>query len=465
MNDFQAQDRDPITSAKYLTSQEIDQLFRAGDRSIHQGDFSNAITIFEQLLTIVEPGDYLHLNIQRNLVKAYQQNEQLEQAIALCQLMIDSSNRVASLWGTKFIAILVPNSLSKTITEKQESQESVNLIPSNIQIKFKTLSQFKQYCQDHLLDQLKKLEQKRLETLITIIVSGIICLIVNWAICRVIINYLGIKDILIFYLATISFPSSIWIIFCRGCIHIYRMGFKRNIIEKIISFIDEAGTLSYAYKLFLEDKRQTILSFTRSQIFRDELEEPDSLEQEDCVYGAIGNTDIFFAEIIVENFASRYTNEFGTIDYFGKKQIFHGLFFEAKFVKSFVSRTFILPNLLKNKLPLVNNWRGENIDLEDSEFKQVFQVYGDNQIESRYLLSTNLMSRLVEFNKKAKRQVYISFIDGFMYIAIPYRYPLFEPKLFKNMTSFTPLREYFLDLQLMIGIVDDLNLNRRIWKQ
>ncbi|MEM7592810.1 MAG: DUF3137 domain-containing protein [Cyanobacteria bacterium P01_A01_bin.83] len=49
-------------------------------------------------------------------------------------------------------------------------------------------------------------------------------------------------------------------------------------------------------------------------------------------------------------------------------------------------------------------------------------------------------------------------------MAIPYRHNLFEPKLFSSMMSFTPLKEYFLDLQLMIGIVEDLNLNCRIWR-
>ena len=241
------------------------------------------------------------------------------------------------------------------------------------------------------------------------------------------------------------------------------MGFKRGIIEKIINFIDDNDDLEYANSLLLEDKRQMILAFTRSQIFRDELHEPDNLEQEDCVFGTIGKTDLFFAEITVEDLKEGYLNEFEVAEYRGRSLLFHGLFFEAKFSKSFVSRTFILPQTFKNKLGMLNNWRGENIDLEDPEFKRLFRVYGDNQVESRYILSTSLMSRLVDFRKKAKRQVYLSFIEGFVYIAIPYNYNLFEPKLFTKMTSFVPLREYFRDLQLAIGIVDDLNLNRRIW--
>ena len=138
-------------------------------------------------------------------------------------------------------------------------------------------------------------------------------------------------------------------------------------------------------------------------------------------------------------------------------------FFEARFAKNFVSRTFVMPNDFPRKLAAWNHWRGDVIKLEDPEFDKMFRVYGDSQIESRYILSTNLMSRLVKFNQKAGRKVYLSFVDGFVYIAIPYRHNLFEPRLFKTMMSFNPLKEYFQDLQLMIGIVEDLNLNRRIW--
>ena len=124
-----------------------------------------------------------------------------------------------------------------------------------------------------------------------------------------------------------------------------------------------------------------------------------------------------------------------------------------------------MPNDLKGKIIPIHSWRGDTIKLEDPDFNRMFRVYGDSQLESRYILSTNLMSRLVEFNQKAGRKVYLSFIDGFLYIAIPYRHRLFEPRLFHSMMSFTPLKEYFQDLQLMIGIVDDLNLNRHIWQR
>ncbi len=447
---------------KPLSLKEIDRLYIQGDRNLRQGKFAAAIDSFEQLLQIVDSSSRIYFDTQRALVKAYQQNQQLEQAIALCREVAASEIMSRALWGQNFLVTLDPD-YQKPIdpqTEIEISKAKLNTAPS---IKLKTLSQFKQYCQDNLLENLQKLELSRKRTLKSIVISGIACLILPWCFCWVISSWLRFDNSVIFYLYCLIIPVSAWVIFCRGCIHAYGIGFKRNIIESIVNFIGDQGQLSYAAHLFLENKRQTIIALTRSQILRDELEEPDYLEQKDCVYGTIGDTDIFFAEILAKKVKGAHLDEFGRERYRHKSVLFRGLFFEARFAKNFMSRTFVMPNDFLGKLAPLNHWRGDVIKLEDPEFDQMFRVYGDSQIESRYILSTNLMSRLVKFNQKAGRKVYLSFVDGFVYIAIPYRHNLFEPRLFKTMMSFNPLKQYFQDLQLMIGIVEDLNLNRRIW--
>lgn len=39
---------------------------------------------------------------------------------------------------------------------------------------------------------------------------------------------------------------------------------------------------------------------------------------------------------------------------------------------------------------------------------------------------------------------------------------IFDPNLYKIGLNFAPLREYFETLNLMLGIVEDLNLDRHI---
>jgi hypothetical protein len=442
------------------SSQEIDRLYLQGDRHLHQGKFPEAIATFEQLLEMVDPSNRLYFEIQRGLIKAYQQNQELPKAIALCQSVANSDNGSNALWGQHFLVVLAPDFLAPIADSQPELAPEVISAPT---IKPKTLAQFKQYCEDNLLGELKALEDKRQYTLRTIFGSGIVGVIITWCLCKALSLWLNsnISGLFSFLCFLVTLPA--WVIFCRGAIHNYKIGFKGKIIEKIVAFLGDGDNLHYAAHLFLENKRQTILALTRSQILRDELAEPDYLEQEDCVYGTIGNTNIFFAEIRAEKRTGGHLDELGKETYSSKSILFQGLFFEAKFAKHFVSRTFVMPNDFQGRMAPLHSWRGELIKLEDPEFERMFRVYGDSQLESRYILSTNLMSRLGEFNQKAGRKVYLSFVEGFLYIAIPYDRNLFEPRLFNSMMSFTPLKEYFQDLQLMIGIVEDLNLNRRIW--
>jgi Protein of unknown function (DUF3137) len=291
----------------------------------------------------------------------------------------------------------------------------------------------------------------------------------------------------------------------------YARGFKAKIIEKIIQFIDKNNTLAYTPQ---GETQSTKIALYHSRLFQN-LKQTFSINQDDCVAGRIGKTEFFFSEILAENeIEHRWANAFNLLrlwreerssftfialslilaigilkgfpyiigrilkgqrinyEHFSQEVvgnevtrnlIFKGLFFRAEFNKKFRGKTTILPNNLSSKIQPFHRSRGQIARLEDPEFSKYFTVYSNNQVEARYVLSTSLMERLVRFRKKANRQVYISFVESMIYIAIPYQEDLFEPKLFSTMLNFNPIRDYFENLQLMIGIVEDLNLNRRIW--
>jgi hypothetical protein len=513
------------TEDRDLTPETIDKLFIQGDRALHRGNYREATVIFEKLTRAISSNDRSYFDLQRRLVKAYKYSEQIDKAIELCRGMILSESDAIRIWGEKFLSELDP---SINLFSKLETPNTPSIV-SDTNLKLKSLSEFKQYCQINLLNHLKKYEHKRKQALTAIIISGLVCLFVLWIICKSWLWFISfsnpsqttyissIDTIKICFLSVVIFGYPWWI-FYQSCIQVYGLGFKRDIIQNIINFIDDHRTLEYASQLLIEDRRRTSIAFAHSQLFQDNSQEPDFLEQEDCVRGQIGNTKLFFAEILVKNSTddreftviskleaiafnlsnknhwmslpfqivlviskifiylfllifkfplSLQTEEPGTQINLEKqwqsKILFRGLFFTAKFAKNFPNRTFVIPNDLQNRIPLVNYWRGELVKLEDSEFEKLFQVYGDDQVESRYILSTNLMQRLIDFNYNAKRKVYISFIEGYIYIAIKYDRNLFEPKLWQTMLSFKPLKEYFEDLQLAIGIVQDFNLDRQIW--
>ena len=117
------------------------------------------------------------------------------------------------------------------------------------------------------------------------------------------------------------------------------------------------------------------------------------------------------------------------------------------------------------RLQSLNILRGELVKLEDPEFERHFSVYSNDQIEARYILSMSLMKRIVDFKQRTGRKIYMSFVGSKVFVAISYRRNLFEPRIFKTLLDFEPIRQYFEDLELAIGIVDDLNLNTRIWSK
>jgi hypothetical protein len=50
-----------------------------------------------------------------------------------------------------------------------------------------------------------------------------------------------------------------------------------------------------------------------------------------------------------------------------------------------------------------------------------------------------------------------------LFVALSVRQDLFEPRIFSSGLQSSYLQDYFRYLALVAGIVDDLNLNLRIW--
>jgi len=317
----------------------------------------------------------------------------------------------------------------------------------------KTLEDLRDFYNTTLLADLQNLEQKRkklVQKLIYLIIT-IVCVV---GIC--------------FFLWLRNFNTSIAVIFvplvlcsiiggflCKLFTRGYVAQFKSLVIQRIVHFIDE--NLSYAANDCIDKS-----TFMLSQIF---TTKPNRYKGDDLVWGKTGATKIKFSEI-------HAVHESGSGKNRRRHTVFKGLFFIGDFNKDFTTQTVVLPDTaeklfgyLGQKLQSLNIFRGQLIKLDDPEFEKHFVVYGNDQIQARYILSTSLMERIVEFKKKTGRKIYLSFVGSMVFVAVSYTRSLFEPRIFKTLLDFDPIRKYFEDLQLAIGIVDDLNLNTRIWSK
>jgi hypothetical protein len=313
----------------------------------------------------------------------------------------------------------------------------------------KTLEDFTNFYNTTLLADLKALEQERRE-----IVSKLIYVMIT-ILCIVGICLLIWRAIHPALITSVVLCVIIGVVVCYFMTKGYVARFKSIVIQRIVNFIDE--DLNYDADECIDKS-----TFMLSKIF---TTKPNRYKGDDLVWGKTGATEIKFSEIKAEHESSIGNNR-------RRYTIFKGLFFIGDFNKHFTCETVVLPDTaeklfghLGQKLQSLNIFRGELIKLEDPEFESHFVVYGDDQIQARYILSMSLMERIVEFRKKTGRKIYLSFVGSKVFVAVSYTKSLFEPRLFRTLLDFEPVREYFEDLQLTIGIVDDLNLNTRIWSK
>lgn len=234
-----------------------------------------------------------------------------------------------------------------------------------------------------------------------------------------------------------------------------KVRFKREIIGKTVTFLH--GDLSYDHTRCIDKT-----TYHRSKLY---LENISRYHGDDLVSGTVGKTAIRFCELHTQQVRKSGKNT--TV-----VTIFRGLFFIADFNKKFIGETFVLPDTAESAFGSLGTFfqkmnvsRPRLVKLEDIEFEKAFAVYGTDQIEARYILSTALMQRIMEFRKKTGKNISMSFIDSNVFIGIPVARDLFEAPLFSTLVNYSMIAEYYNYLALCIGIVEDLDLNTRIWSK
>ena len=238
----------------------------------------------------------------------------------------------------------------------------------------------------------------------------------------------------------------------------YKRNFKDQVVRAVVKAYQE--DLRYEPHGYIGEQR-----FRESRLF---LKGIDRYKGEDYVSGRRDKTDFEFSEVHAE-----YKTH--TTDSKGRRKtqwhtIFKGVFFIADFHKDFRTHTVVLPDtaeklfgFLGKKLQEMNFMRGDLIKLEDAEFEEAFCVYGQDQVEARYILSPSLMRRILQCKAKFGSKIYLAFLKSMVYIAIESSRNRFEPKVFASVNDMSLINEYRYDLDLIVDIVDDLNLNTRVW--
>ena len=231
-----------------------------------------------------------------------------------------------------------------------------------------------------------------------------------------------------------------------------------------------SGNKSYAYREKFKDEIVRIvvilidpfwIYFDKGYVARENFQKSD-LFQTHCsfykgkslVSGVIGKTDFSCSEL-----HTGYKED--------KKQytVFHGLFFHADFHKHFKGRTYAytIPRRKRADSITTPTGRAELTKLENKVFDNVFAVYASDPTEARYILTPAMMEAMLNIVDKYGWKMHFSFYDSRVYCAIDLPPNAFEPDVFRSKLSFEDVYQVYELFNLNKVIVEEMNLNTRIW--
>ncbi|MBP5353209.1 MAG: DUF3137 domain-containing protein [Alphaproteobacteria bacterium] len=146
-----------------------------------------------------------------------------------------------------------------------------------------------------------------------------------------------------------------------------------------------------------------------------------------------------------------------------KKKVFTGICILLEMNKNFVGRTVVLED--KGLFNVFNRVKGlQNVKLEDSKFEKYFEVYADSQIESRYLLTTAFMERMLKLRDLYHgTSLQFNFSDNKLLIAIRTKENMFEANSFwRTNLNRKRINRVFDQFYTIFSIIRILKLNQRI---
>ncbi|MFA5330480.1 MAG: DUF3137 domain-containing protein [Prolixibacteraceae bacterium] len=282
---------------------------------------------------------------------------------------------------------------------------------------------------------------------------------------------LGSLAFLNYYLVSLNLPQYIFIISIAasaigGLWYIivtynekseYRASFKSNVVAQIVKLYNPEWQYQFDFGINQKD-------YEKSQLFPHHC---DRYNGDDLVTGQIEKTDFQFSELHTQYKQVTHGTK-------GQRQehwvtIFRGLFMHAEFNKNFSGTTYVLPDTAERlfgsfgqSLQKLSS-RGDLVKLENVDFEKLFVVYSSDQVEARYILTPAIMEAMVNLATRLGSSVFFSFVGSRIYFARSFSEPLFEPNLFRSGVNYSDLKEMFDLFGLISVLVQEMNLNTRIW--
>jgi len=179
----------------------------------------------------------------------------------------------------------------------------------------------------------------------------------------------------------------------------------------------------------------------------------DRQSLEDHVRGEVGGVPFELAEAFLERKVRRDKRD----DY---DLVFRGLVARYRFPKRFSGRTYVLGD--RGILNAFSHAGGgsECVRLEDPRFEERFEVFSDDQVEARYLLTPAFMERLVRLADMSDGPMQAAFAGDELLLVIDGRRGYFaQPSPWRDLRCNDHIHDFVEDIAFIREIAEVLKLD------
>ncbi|HMQ48119.1 MAG TPA: DUF3137 domain-containing protein [Saprospiraceae bacterium] len=310
--------------------------------------------------------------------------------------------------------------------------------------KNKRLDEFRIFYNHTIFPELVRMERLRLRLLRLLLVASL--LMFGILIFQFYVN-LAVLTLLM------AIPIALAIGYLLYRIQEFRQTFKPHVVNLITDFIDDGLNFDPQTPLKYDPKRKIEKSvFLSSRLF---VTDARFYEGEDFIEGKIGEMPFELSELDVRENSPVSS---------GLKEVFRGVFLHATFPEENTEGEILVwprhrRQYLSRSIKDFTFDGGKNVDKEvlNLSFRSQFLTYADEDTHVISILSEPMQDSIVQFVEKTGKDIYLSFQDRDIFVAVTEDKDLLEPYLFRSNLSFELIFEFFESIHVVLRIAEEFD--------
>ncbi|PHR91122.1 MAG: hypothetical protein COA69_13815 [Robiginitomaculum sp.] len=176
----------------------------------------------------------------------------------------------------------------------------------------------------------------------------------------------------------------------------------------------------------------------------------DRVKFEDQMSGNAHGADFSFCESHMEK---KHTDKDGKTHW---STVFRGIMLEIDFHREFLGRTVVLRDggffNMKKKAGM------KRVGLVDPVFEKIFEAYGTDQVEARYLLTPVFMQKLVDLESTVSgKKIRFGFFDRRLHIAVEAPNQFEVDSMFKTLLDTSRTEKILSEISAIFDVIDGVS--------